>query len=105
MTKNVIERGAGIAEAINFTGEGATSATDPFTVTGNGGPAGKYRIKATAANWNGGASSFQTASGTVIASFGGDGRAGHVDTTLSAGGYRWSHTGSPQGLQLAVQAI
>jgi len=103
MTK--IVNHAGSAEAVEFVNEGKTSATDPFTLTGFGDGKGKYRIKATAANWNGGSTTFQTASGTAIATFNGQGATGHVDVALSAGSYNWSHTGAPQGLSLQVVAI
>ena len=96
------------AENLSFTNEGSNgSSTNAGKLSGNGGPTGKYRIQARAANWNGGSASFQNIGGTVFATFF-RGNDGHADVALPSGTYLFTFTDGtipPQGVQAHVIAI
>jgi hypothetical protein len=109
--------------------KGSTATTNSFTISGNGGPTGNYRIRATVEGdvsaWAGASAALKTTGGTTIATFGPGYVLGSVVQALSATTYDWVitvgntattepgagdpsnpvYTGIPHGLKLFVEPV
>lgn len=94
-------KGCPTAEAVIYQGIAAGSNNPPtFSLSGLGGPKGKYRIQVRA-QFNGGSLTLAGPSGfrqtwTAIET---------VDVPLAAGTYSWSWTGAPTACLLSIGAL
>ena len=90
-----------LQEAVVYNGQAAGINNPPnFTLSGVGGPKGKYRVQVRA-QFNGGTLTLSGPSSFAAVFKQNE----TVDMTLAAGTYSWTWTGAPTGCNLSIGAL